>query len=117
MKLGLILKKINFFSVNDISKKNIFIDNVCDLSDAKIGNLTFFSNVKYLNSLKNTKASAVFIKNKFSKYLPAHIIPLICDSPEIYFSKSVELFYPNSYFSKINYSCLPHASIKKNTKL
>lgn len=116
MKLDLILKKINFFNFNDISKKNIFIDDVCDLSVAKIGNLTFFSNVKYLNSLKNTKASAVFIKNKFTKYLPANTIPLICDFPEINFSKSVELFYPDSYFSKINYNCLSHAAIKKKYK-
>ena len=116
MKLDLILKKINFFNFNDISKKNILIDDVCDLSVAKIGNLTFFSNVKYLNSLKNTKASAVFIKNKFTKYLPANTIPLICDFPEINFSKSVELFYPDSYFSKINYNCLSHAAIKKKYK-
>ena len=115
-KLELILKKVNFLGTKNLYNKNIIINDVRDLSSAENGHLTFFSNIKYLNSLKNTKAKAIFIKNDFVKHLPECTIPLICDFPEIYFSKSVEFFYPNSYFSKINYNYLSNSIIKKKYK-
>ena len=116
LKLDLILKKVNFSGGKNIITANILISDVRDLSSAENEHLTFFSNIKYLNSLKNTKAKAIFIKNEFIKHLPAYTIPLVCDYPEIYFAKSVELFHPNSYFSKINYNCLSISEIQKKYK-
>ena len=116
LKLDLILKRVNFLGNKILHYKNVSIIDVRDLSSAENGDLTFFSNIKYLNSLKNTKAKAIFIKNDFAKHLSKFTIPLICDFPEIYFSRSVDLFYPNSYFSKINYNCLSNSMIKKKYK-
>ena len=71
------------------------------LNDARKNEVTFFSNVKYLKDLKKTKASAIFIQKKFSKYVPKKCLVIISRYPEIDFAKTANIFYPDSYFSKI----------------
>ena len=43
--------------------------------------LSFFSNKKYLNDLKKTKAKACFIEHEFVKYLPKNCKPIIVNDP------------------------------------
>lgn len=112
MNLLDLLKKIGLKS--SVAANNIIsIVNVSDLSNAKNNTLTFFSNVKYLQFLKKTKASAVFIQKKFAKYVPKKVVPIICNDPYIYFIKALNLFYPDHYYSKINYNNLDLPKVKK----
>jgi UDP-3-O-[3-hydroxymyristoyl] glucosamine N-acyltransferase len=110
-----ILKKIKYFPELK-NKTDVLIVNVSDLSSSKINYLTFCSNFKYIDILKKTKASAVFVLDKFKKFVPQKTVPLISENPDLDFAKVLNLFYPDSYYSKINYSNLDVEKIIKKYK-
>ena len=118
--------KINFF-LSEILKKinnkkklknkaNIIIQDVRDLLSSKKSHLTFCSNPNYVNFLKKTKASAVFIPDKFEKYVPRKTIAIISSHPELDFVKVFNLYYSDSYYSKISYIDLDLKKIKDKYK-
>ena len=109
---------LNESSINFNKKniKNIKIEYVGDLVSKKKNFITFFSNIKYLNCLKKTKASAVVISKKYFKYVPKKTIAILSERPQIDFAKILNFFFPNSYFSKISYSNLNTEIIKKKYK-
>jgi UDP-3-O-[3-hydroxymyristoyl] glucosamine N-acyltransferase len=106
------LSKIKF----NVAIKNINIETVTDISRAKKNSITFFSNIKYLELLKKTKASAIIISKKYKKYLSSQIVPIFSETPIIDFAKILCFFYPNNYFSKISFSNLSIVDIKKKYK-
>ena len=92
---------INFIIKNTIfSKKKKFpnnkIKNVSNLLDSKKSDITFFENVKYINDLKNTKASFCFIKEKHVSQLKSNCIPITSEQPLLDFIIISKLFYPDS---------------------
>ena len=100
----------------DKNTKNVMIKGISDLSSAKKNYITFFSNLKYLKQLNNTKASAIIISKKNLNLIPKKIIPIYSSFPEVDFAKIVNLFFPNSYFSKISYKNLDLKEVKKKFK-
>ncbi len=75
------------------------IDSVADITQAEIGQLVFINNAKYLESLKNTKASAVVMKEA---WLTASDIPvLLTDNPRLAFAKAAILLHPEPTFDKV----------------
>jgi len=102
-----------------VSKKKILdeikfkISALKSLTEAKKNELTFFSNTKYLDDLKKTNASAIFIKKKFTKYVPKKCLLIISDHPEIDFIKAANIIYPNSYYNKISNLSLSAKEIEK----
>ena len=86
------MKKIKYLDIKNILKQNS-IDVNSDLSDdvtllsvktlinSTENDLTFFSNLKYLDDLSNIKAKACLIEKKYIKYLPNHCKPIIVDNP------------------------------------
>lgn len=70
------------------------IKGVSGISDAEVGDITFFSDAKWLKALRESKASAVILKEKISDFQKPQVIvknPLYC------FSKLLAIFYPKSH--------------------
>jgi UDP-3-O-[3-hydroxymyristoyl] glucosamine N-acyltransferase len=98
-------KSKKFIFLNDIFKICNYIDKkisaqkisgVNNIKDAKIGDVTFFNDLKYENDIKITKASACIVSKKLAKYLNNNTIPIISQNSLLDFYKTVILFYPDS---------------------
>ncbi len=114
------LKKIKFKDIKKILEKNSVIikSNISDnelffsiktLSNSTDNDLTFFSNLKYINHLKNVKAKACLIEKKFIKYLPINCIPIIVEDPYLTLAIIGSLFYDNNFKS--------NGEISRNSKI
>jgi UDP-3-O-[3-hydroxymyristoyl] glucosamine N-acyltransferase len=89
----------DIFNICDYSEKKFYnqkIFGVNNIQDAKIGDITFFNDLKYESDVKTTKASACIVKKKLAKYLNKDIIPIISQNPLLDFYKIVIIFYPDS---------------------
>ncbi len=86
------MKKIkNSLLFNYLHKNNIkfksdlkldeYVHDIKPILNATKNDLTFFSNIKYLKNLKQTKSKACIINKKFVKYLPNSCKPIIVDDP------------------------------------
>ncbi len=76
------------------SNKKIF--GASNIKESKIGDVTFFNDLKYEHDINITKASACIVSKKLSKYLNKNTIPIISQNPLLDFYKTVIFFYPNS---------------------
>jgi UDP-3-O-[3-hydroxymyristoyl] glucosamine N-acyltransferase len=72
------------------------IFGVNNVQDAKVGDVTFFNDLKYENDIKITKASACIVSKKLAKYLNKNTIPIISQNTLLDFYKTVLIFYPDS---------------------
>ena len=83
---------------NNFEKKfnNQKIFGTNNIKDAKIGDVTFFNDLKYEYDINITKASACIVSKKFAKYLNKNTIPIISQNPLLDFYKTVIIFYPDS---------------------
>ena len=127
------LKKIKFIDIKNILEKNSIklISNISDdeifLSIKTILNSTnkdisFFSNLKYLNDLKSIKAIACLIEDKYENLLPNNCKPIIVSDP--YFALAVitnifnkEDFKSNGVISKnthIDSQSIIHKNVQIN---
>ncbi len=125
--------KDNLLIVKSNIDDNINFKNLKSISNAEADDLTFFSNNKYLNLLKLTKAKACLIKDEFVKYLPNNCFPIISDDPYLAFAILSKLFtndqiksngiiskniYLNSEIEiNKNVQIEPFCFIDKNTKI
>ncbi len=86
------MKKIRYKEIKELLNKNSLeiISNISDdeifssvktISNASDKDLSFFSNQRYLDSLKNIKAKACLIENKYKEYLPKNCEPIIVKDP------------------------------------
>ena len=116
-------KSKKFIFLNDIFKICNYIDKkvsdqkisgVNNIKDAKIGDVTFFNDLKYENDIKITKASACIVNKKLVKYLNKNTIPIISQNSLLDFYKTVILFYPDS--STDNEKVINSKNIKKFLK-
>jgi UDP-3-O-[3-hydroxymyristoyl] glucosamine N-acyltransferase len=88
-----------FFDICRCPEKKFFnkkIFDVNNIKESKIGDITFFNDIKYEYDAKNTKASACIVNKKLAKYINKNTIPIISKNPILDFYKSVNLFYPES---------------------
>ena len=87
------------YSLKDITShigiecsKDIEISNLSTLKESDSNSLSFFHNSKYLDDLKETKAAAVILEDKYLKYLPKESIAIISENPYSSMAKVTELF-------------------------
>ncbi len=73
-------------------KEDIEINNLLALKEAKSDSLSFFHDSKYLDDLKNTKAGAVILEEKYLEYLPKEAIALITNNPYRKMAEATALF-------------------------
>ena len=75
-----ILEKNSIDAISSIPDNEYFI-NIKTILNSSKQDLSFFSNIKYINELKNIKAKACLIESKFVEYLPKHCYPIIVKDP------------------------------------
>lgn len=75
---------------NDLGRS--FVD-VSSLKEATENTISFFTNKKYLNDLKNTKAGAIILTKDFINYAPKSSILLVTSSPHFDYAQLLNYFY------------------------
>lgn len=70
-----------------------FVGGVASLQEARLGDVTFFSNPRYLAQLRLTKASAVIVSRDFSEELSGPVL-LKVENPSAAFANVVAAFAP-----------------------
>ncbi len=115
-----ILEKNSLEVISKISDSETFL-NIKTISNSSSNDLSFFSNIKYLEDLKKIKAKACLIENKFIKFLPHKCKPIIVKDPYLALALISNLFNDstitsNGIISK-NSFIHPEASISKNVQI
>jgi UDP-3-O-[3-hydroxymyristoyl] glucosamine N-acyltransferase len=93
----------DIFSICNYSERKFYnqkIFGVNNVQDAKVGDVTFFKDLKYENDIKITKASACIVNKNLVKFLNKNTIPVISQNPLLDFYKVVSVFYPDSSTDK-----------------
>jgi UDP-3-O-[3-hydroxymyristoyl] glucosamine N-acyltransferase len=86
----------NICNYSEKKFQNQKIFGVNNIQDAKVGDITFFNDLKYENNIKITKATACIVSKKLAKYLNKNTMPIISQNPLLDFYKTVIIFYPDS---------------------
>ncbi len=96
-----IIKYLNENSIDFSSKlnDNTIFSKISSVDNAQNNDLSFFSNIKYIDSLKLTKAKACLINKDFNKYLPDNCTAIFVNDPYFVFAKLSNLFSNNKNFS------------------
>jgi len=91
---------LNFIAYlkNNPEFKFFKILDVKNLSEANENDLTFFSDQKYEDQAKKTKAKACITTKSLSKKLNTNTIPLISNNPLFDFYQVVNKFYPTASY-------------------
>ena len=120
------MKKIKYIDIKEIFEKNslevkssvsdneIFI-SLKTISNSTEKDLSFFSNIKYLNDLKKIKAKACLIEQKFINYLPSNCYPIIVNDPYLALALVSNLFNEENF--KSNGVISNNTSIDSNSKV
>jgi len=112
-----IVKKLKTHSIDlisDIDNDEIF-ESINSVSSATSKDLSFFSNIKYIDDLKKCKAKACIIKKEYSKYLSSKCKYIIVNDPYLSLAYLSELFSDNDYRS--NGVISTNTNLSKNCKL
>lgn len=94
---NLLLKNSLEFN-SEISDDELFL-NLKSISNSSSEDLSFFSNLKYLNELKIIKAKACLIEDKYKEYLPDNCKPIIVKDPYLAFALISSLFNNENFRS------------------
>ena len=86
-----ILEKNSLFVNSDISDEEVFL-NIKTISNSSKNDLSFFSNLRYLNDLKKIKAKACLIEEKYKSLLPDNCHPIIVNDPYLSLALITNLF-------------------------
>lgn len=87
-----ICQNLQIINENDLDK-NTKIYNVKIIEEAGQNDLTFFSNIKYLEKLKETRASFCIIDEKYAGLLPENIIPIVVKNPHYAYTIILDMLY------------------------
>ena len=112
-----IRKKLEAHSVeitSSINDQTVFY-GINSISNANENEISFFSNLKYLDFLKNFKGKACIIKKDYIKYLPKNCLTIVVNEPYLAFALIIELFNNIDKFS--NGLISKEAIISKETKI
>ena len=81
----------------DADKK---IYSVATLKNAKENDISFLTNSKYIDDLKNTKAGAVFVEKKMTDKVPQGTVALINENPHFAYMLCLEAMYNVPVFER-----------------
>ncbi len=128
----MILKKIKYIQIKNILEKNLLevrsniseneiFSGIKTIKNSTNKDISFFSNQKYLEDLKNTKAKSCLIEEKFVKYLPKNCTPIIVKDPYLSLALISSIFNDNILKSNgiisINTDINPSSKIHKNVQI
>ena len=109
-----ILEKNSLEVKSEVSANEIFL-SLKTILNSSGEDLSFFSNIKYLNDLKKIKAKACLIEEKYIKYLPSNCNPIIVEDPYLALAFVNNLFNPETFIS--NGIISSYSSIDSNSKI
>ncbi len=72
----------------------LLVDSASPIEAAASGSISFLDNVKYIDYLVSTSASAVFCSQKHSEMAPDHLSVLIHANPYQAYAQTLRLLYP-----------------------
>ena len=115
-----LLEKNSLEVKSSISDKEIFL-NLKTISNSSEDDLSFFSNIRYLNDIKKIKAKACLIEEKFINYLPSNCYPIVVKDPYLALALvsnlfSEEIYKSNGIIAK-NTSIDANSQIQKNVQI
>ena len=93
-------------------RKNLIVNDVKSLQNAKKNDLTFFDKIIYKSFAKNTKASFCITTERLEKFLPRDIEKILVDNVLLDLAISLKKIYP---YSDIDYPDLSLKIARKNT--
>ncbi len=108
------LKKHSINAKSDINLDTTF-NKISSLNNADQNDLSFLSNIKYLNLLKNTNAKACLINEKYISHLPVSCKAIIVEHPYFVFATLSNLFFTD--FSNSNGIISKNTYVNKNAKI
>ena len=94
--------------------KNTKINNIRELINAKKNDISFFNSLKYLSSLKKTKARYIIVLDKYANIVKNYSTPIIVDNVLLAVSTTTKAFYPDALNDSIDFSL--NKPNKKNHK-
>ncbi len=108
-----ILKENSLEVISNISDEEVFT-SIKTISNSLDTDLSFFSNQKYLNELKEIKAKACIIEDRFKNFLPKNCQPIIVKDPYYVLALISNIFDNKNFKSNGNISdqSLIHSSAK-----
>jgi UDP-3-O-[3-hydroxymyristoyl] glucosamine N-acyltransferase len=89
VKLSQIIEKLQ---INLELQQDLEITSLNTLENANKNELSFFQNEKYENDLKNTKAAAVLIDEKYKNLVPQNTIAIFDNEPYLKLALATEIF-------------------------
>ena len=102
------IKKISKIQINDIK----------DLKNATLKDISFFNSLKYLDDFKKTKAKHIIIHKKHLNYINSFSDPIVVDNVLNSVSLVVDLFYPTALFDAVDFTLKkPQKKMYKNISL
>ena len=126
------MKNIKYLDIRAILEKNTLkvvssipddetFHNLKTISNSSENDLSFFSNIRYLNDLKKIKAKACLIQEKFINYLPDSCYPIKVKDPYLALAFVSNLFNDDIIESNgiisINTSIDLNSKIEKNVQI
>ena len=108
------LEKYSLEVISEISEDEFFL-NLKTIANSSNNDLSFFSNIRYLNDLKKIKAKACLIEEKFIADLPASCNPIIVKDPYLALAIISNLFSDENL--KSNGIISNNTSIDPKTKI
>ena len=93
-KLIDLLKELKIYQIEKINDS--FINDIKDLENSKINEITFFHSKKYKSVASNTEASFCLTTENLKDELPINCKPIIVDNVLVSTSIIAAKFYPDS---------------------
>ncbi len=109
-----LLVKNNLNIKADISNEEEFF-SIKSIINSTNNDLSFFSNIRYLNDLKKIKAKACLIEEKFINHLPHNCYPIVVENPYLALAFISNLF--KNEIVKSNGIISNNTSIDSNSKI
>jgi UDP-3-O-[3-hydroxymyristoyl] glucosamine N-acyltransferase len=75
---------------------NTLIHDVAPLDRATAGQIAFCDTPRFLGTLQQARASAVFVTAKLAPAVPRDVVALICERPALAFAKTATRLYPDA---------------------
>ncbi len=110
------LKKNSIKIESNLNDDELF-DKISSVEKSTNNDLSFFSNIKYLDYLKNIQAKACIIQKAFVDYLPTNCEPIIVENPYYVLAHLSNLFSNNQKISNgviSKFSSIDGSAILKN---
>jgi len=77
-----------------VGSPSLNIYRLSSLKNARVGDLSFLSDKRYVSLAQETLASAVFVSDENGALLPESITKIVCQHPYLAFAKTIDSFVP-----------------------